>query len=101
MRLIRVPTLAATAVPLIIGGSVGLAEGKFSTMLWVDIFIVALLIQIGTNIFNEYGDFRRKIDTEPSVGFAGLIVKGESSAKEVLAAAITCYSIGGVLEYNH
>lgn len=97
MRLIRVPTLAATAVPLIIGGSVGVVEGNFSTMLWIDIFIVALLIQIGTNIFNEHGDFRRKIDTEPSVGFAGLIVKGESSAKKVLAVAITCYSIASIL----
>ena len=68
-------------------------EGEFSPLLWLDIFIVAVLIQIGTNIFNEYGDFRRKVDTEPSVGFAGLIVRGESSAKEVLGAAIACYSI--------
>jgi 1,4-dihydroxy-2-naphthoate polyprenyltransferase len=99
IRLIRVPTLAATAVPLIIGGAVALEENgnQFSALLWLDILVVALLIQIATNIMNEYGDYRRKIDTEPSAGFAGLIVSGETSAREILYAAVAFYSVAFIL----
>ena len=93
IRLIRIPTLAATAVPLIIGGAVGFAQNKFSPLFWVDIFSVALLIQIGTNVLNEYGDYRRKIDAVPSAGFAGLILSGEASAREILATAVACFVI--------
>ncbi|MDG6995000.1 MAG: 1,4-dihydroxy-2-naphthoate octaprenyltransferase [Nitrososphaerota archaeon] len=93
IRLIRVPTLAATAVPLIIGGAVGFAQNKFSPLLWIEMFSVALLIQIGTNVLNEYGDYRRKIDTVPSAGFGGLILSGEVGAREILATAVACFVI--------
>src|SRR5579872_2854595 len=97
IRLIRVPTLAATAVPLIVGGALGYSEGKFSSLLWLDLFAVALLMQIATNILNEYGDYRRKIDTVVSAGFAGLIVSGEATAREVLVASLTCYGLATIL----
>jgi 1,4-dihydroxy-2-naphthoate octaprenyltransferase len=99
IRLIRVPTLAATAVPLIIGGAVAFEENgnEFSALLWLDILVVALLIQIATNIMNEYGDYRRKIDTEPSAGFAGLIVSGETSAREILYVAVAIFSVAFIL----
>lgn len=92
ISLIRVPTLAATAVPLVVGGAVGFSEGKFAWLLWFGILAVALLMQIATNILNEYGDYRRKIDTVPSPGFAGLIITGEASAREILAISVTCYA---------
>ena len=98
IRLIRVPTLAATAVPLIIGGATALAENiygridSFSAPLWLDILVVAFLIQIATNMINEYGDYKHKIDTAPSPGYAGLIVSGETSAKEILLLAVLFYA---------
>lgn len=97
VRLIRVPTLAATVVPLIVGGAVAYSQGEFSPFLWLIIFGVALLMQIATNILNEYGDFRRKIDLVPSAGFAGLILSGEATAREVLLAAISCYVAAAAL----
>jgi 1,4-dihydroxy-2-naphthoate polyprenyltransferase len=98
IRLIRIPTLAATAVPLIVGGALGYSDGgKFASLLWLDILVVAVLMQIATNAMNEYGDYRRKIDTVPSAGFAGLIVTGETTAKEVLLTSMTCYIIALVL----
>src|SRR4029077_16833358 len=90
--LIRVPTLAATVVPLIVGGAAAYSQGEFSAFLWLIIFGVALLMQVATNILNEHGDFRRKIDLVPSSGFAGLILSGEATAREVLLAAISCYA---------
>lgn len=97
VRLARVPTLAATSVPLMVGGALGLSEGKFDVLSWLDIFMIALLLQVATNALNEYGDYRHGVDTIPSPGFAGLIVSGETSARAVLLTAVTCYAVAFVL----
>ena len=81
IRLARVPTLAATAVPIMVGGALGFTGGSFSLLAWLDIFLVALLLQMGTNTLNEYGDYRNAVDTAPSPGIAGVIVSGEVSAQ--------------------
>jgi 1,4-dihydroxy-2-naphthoate polyprenyltransferase len=97
LRLARVPTLAATAVPILVGGALGVSEGRFSALAWLDIFLCALLMQIGTNVLNEYGDYRNAVDTRPSPGIAGVIVSGEMSAKEVFKVAVAVYSLALVL----
>jgi 1,4-dihydroxy-2-naphthoate octaprenyltransferase len=91
-RLARVPTLAATAVPIMVGGALGFSEGSFSPFPWLDIFLVALLLQMGTNTLNEYGDYRNAVDTAPSPGIAGVIVTGEVSAQEVFMVAVALYA---------
>ena len=93
MRLIRVPTLAATAVPMMVGGALAFKARPFSALSWLDILFVALLMQIATNALNEYGDYKHAVDTVPSAGFAGIIVKGEVPARDVLYAAIACYAL--------
>lgn len=97
LSLSRIPTLAATAVPIMVGGALGYAAGGFDALALLDIFIVALLMQVATNAFNEYGDYRRAVDTAPGPGFAGVIVSREVSAREVLGAASACYAAAFVL----
>jgi hypothetical protein len=97
-RLIRVPTLAATAVPMMVGGALALDDGLFSPLSWLDILLVGLLMQIATNALNEYGDYRHAVDTVPSAGFAGIIVSGEVRASEVLYTAAACYALPSASE---
>ena len=87
------PTLAATAVPMMVGGALALNSGRFSLLSWLDILLVALLMQVATNALNEYGDYRHAVDTVPSAGFAGIIVSGEVRASEVLYTAAACYAL--------
>lgn len=88
ISLIRVPSLTATFAPLLIGGAIASRACTFNLFLWVEMFFVALFMQIATNVFNEHGDYVHGIDKFASHGFAGLIVKGEATAKEVLIIAI-------------
>jgi len=89
VRLIRVPSLSATVVPLLLGAVAGLESfRRLDISLWLDMFFVALLMQIGANIFNEHGDFVKGVDTRPSHGFAGSIVRGAMSPREVLLTAV-------------
>jgi 1,4-dihydroxy-2-naphthoate polyprenyltransferase len=97
VRLVRVPTLAATAAPIMVGGALGLDSGTFSVLSWLDILLVALLMQVATNALNEYGDYRHAVDTAPSAGFAGIIVSGEVRAGEVLSTAAAGYALAFVL----
>jgi len=78
---------------MMVGGALGIRGGSFSLLSWLDILIVASLMQIATNALNEYGDFRRAVDTVPSAGFAGIIVTGEVRAREVLFTAAACYAV--------
>jgi 1,4-dihydroxy-2-naphthoate octaprenyltransferase len=87
------PTLAATAVPMMVGGALALNMGRFSLLSWLDVLIVALLMQVATNALNEYGDYKNAVDTVPSAGFAGIIVSGEVRANEVLYTAAACYAV--------
>lgn len=93
LRLIRIPTLAATAVPMIVGGALAFEEGRFSALSWLDILVVGVLMQVATNSLNEYGDYRHGVDTVPSAGFAGIIVSGELRASDVLYTAAACYAL--------
>lgn len=97
LALARIPTLAATAVPIMVGGALGYSAGEFDSLAWLDIFVVALLMQVATNAINEYGDFGRSVDKAPGPGFAGIIVSKQVSAREVLVAASTCYGVAFVL----
>jgi len=78
---------------MMVGGALALNSGSFSALSWLDILLVALLMQIATNALNEYGDHRHAIDTVPSAGFAGIIVSGEVRAREVLYTAAACYAL--------
>jgi 1,4-dihydroxy-2-naphthoate polyprenyltransferase len=82
---------------MMVGGALALHGGRFSILSWLDILFVGLLMQVATNALNEYGDYRHHIDTEPSVGFAGIIVSGEVKASEVLYTAAACYALAFVL----
>jgi len=78
---------------MMVGGALALDGGRFSILSWLDILVVALLMQIATNSLNEYGDYRHAVDTVPSAGFAGIIVSGEVPASEVLYTAAACYAV--------
>lgn len=97
VRLARVPTLAATVVPVFVGGAVALHGGGFDLLSWVDILAVASLMQVATNTLNEYGDYVRSVDTAPTPGIAGVIVSGETKPRDVLAIAVGCYAVAFVL----
>lgn len=97
IALIRVPSLTATAVPLLTGGALAIRTGGFNVVYWVIMLATALFMQIATNIFNEHGDYVNGIDKSAAHGFAGIIVKGEATAKEVLGIAVVFYVLAAIL----
>ncbi|WP_083486182.1 1,4-dihydroxy-2-naphthoate polyprenyltransferase [Alicyclobacillus ferrooxydans] len=96
-RLLRPFTLTASIVPVLIGSSLAFGQGHFRTSLFFAFLIASILIQSATNMFNEYFDHRRGLDTKEMVGIAGTIVHDGVSPKKVLAAAWTFILIAVLL----
>jgi 1,4-dihydroxy-2-naphthoate polyprenyltransferase len=78
---------------VLVGGALALQGGGFSALSWLDILVVASLMQVATNALNEYGDYVHAVDTAPSPGIAGVIVSGELKPREVLSVAVGCYAL--------
>ncbi|MDA8199862.1 MAG: 1,4-dihydroxy-2-naphthoate octaprenyltransferase [Thermaerobacter sp.] len=81
--LARPPTLPASVAPVAVGVAAGALAGSVSWLLTGVMLAVALLLQIGTNMANEYADFRRGVDQADSVGIAGFLVTGHMTAPEI------------------
>jgi 1,4-dihydroxy-2-naphthoate polyprenyltransferase len=93
VRLVRPFTLTAAVVPVLFGTALALRDGGFRLGPFLAMLIASLLIQAATNMFNEYYDEKRGLDTAASVGISGSIVGGKVAAGTVLAAALGLYAV--------
>jgi 1,4-dihydroxy-2-naphthoate octaprenyltransferase len=92
-RLARPFSLTASAVPVLFGTALALKDGAFAWGPFLAMLFGSLLIQAATNMFNEFYDERRGLDTATAVGIAGSIVRGRMRARAVLLGALFCYTI--------
>ncbi len=65
---IRVPTLPAAVVPVLVGSAAALADGMFNPLAFAAALLASLLIQIGTNLANDYFDHKKGADTAERLG---------------------------------
>lgn len=65
---IRLKTLSAAAAPVVVGTGFAAYRGALAVMPAIAALVGALLIQIGTNLANDYYDFVRGGDTAKRVG---------------------------------
>ncbi|WP_433750068.1 1,4-dihydroxy-2-naphthoate polyprenyltransferase [Falsibacillus pallidus] len=96
-QLTRPHTLTASFVPVLIGTILALFYSRFHFFLFLAMMLACLFIQIATNLFNEYYDFKRGLDTKDSVGIGGAIVKGELKPGTILNAALLLYGLSILL----
>jgi 1,4-dihydroxy-2-naphthoate octaprenyltransferase len=64
----RPKTLPAAVAPVIVGSAMAYADQGFSLLPAMAALSVALLMQIGVNLANDYFDFKKGIDTEDRLG---------------------------------
>ncbi|MBU8869585.1 MAG: 1,4-dihydroxy-2-naphthoate polyprenyltransferase [Gemmatimonadales bacterium] len=65
---LRPKTLWAAVAPIVMASAMCHEAGLFHAPSFVVILLAALLIQIGTNLANDYFDFRKGSDTEDRIG---------------------------------
>ncbi|MFJ7936349.1 1,4-dihydroxy-2-naphthoate polyprenyltransferase [Sporosarcina sp. NPDC096371] len=92
-KLTRPHTLTAAFAPVFLGTMIALTYGKIHFPLFFAMLIASVLIQMATNMFNEYYDFKRGLDTEQSIGIGGTIVRNGVKPKTVINLAFLLYGI--------
>lgn len=97
LSLTRPHTLTAGFVPVLVGTASVLLFAPIRWDMFIAMMIATLLIQSATNMFNEYFDFKRGLDSRESVGIAGAIVRNGMSPRSVLSIAVLFYVIAGLI----
>lgn len=96
-RLLRPHTLTASFVPVFVGTMIAHNDGNFKPLVFFAMLVASMLIQSATNMFNEYYDFVRGLDTEKSVGIGGTIVRDGIAPKAVLKLALSFFAVAILL----
>ncbi|CEA00982.1 1,4-dihydroxy-2-naphthoate octaprenyltransferase [Jeotgalicoccus saudimassiliensis] len=97
LMLTRPHTLTASFIPVFVGTASVLLFGDIRWGMFFLMLIATILIQSATNMFNEYYDFKRGLDSHESVGIAGAIVRNGMSPRLVLTIAFIFYAIAAVI----
>ncbi len=98
-QLTRPHTLTAAFVPVLLGTALAMELTEIHFGLFFAMLTASLLIQAATNMFNEYYDYKRGLDTEESVGIGGAIVREGIKPKTVLNLAFGLYGIAILLGF--
>lgn len=96
-RAARPFSLTAALVPVLVGGALAAYHGEFSWLLFLEMLVASVLIQIGTNFVNEYYDYVKGLDTPDSIGIGGVIVHGHLRPRTVLRAAFLVFGIATLI----
>jgi 1,4-dihydroxy-2-naphthoate octaprenyltransferase len=89
----RPRTLPAAAAPVLVGTAYAATLGTFRPLTFVATMLGALLIQIGTNLSNDYSDARRGADTEDRLGPVRVTAGGLVPPKQVLTATYVAFGL--------
>lgn len=89
----RPKTLPAAAAPIIVGTALAVAEGVVHWLSAALALVSALLIQVGTNLFNDYADFKKGTDTHERTGPLRVTQAGLIKPESVKRGAIITFAV--------
>jgi 1,4-dihydroxy-2-naphthoate polyprenyltransferase len=97
IQAIRAPSLTAAAIPVLLGMAVAARDGFFSLPRLLLALIGAMAIQAGTNLINDYYDYRSGADLEQTLGPSMVIQRGLLTPEQVWRGGVVAFAIGAVL----
>ena len=89
----RIRTLPAAVAPVLVGTSLAIERGIFRPGAFVAALLGSILIQIGTNLANDYSDARRGADAEDRVGPVRVTAGGLVPPRQVLIATYVTFGL--------
>jgi len=90
-------SFTASTIPVLLGGAIAAYNGHANVFLFVLTLIGSVAIHAGTNLINDYYDYRKGADTEKSLGQGGSIQKGVLTPRQVFGGGIAAFAIGAVI----
>ena len=106
IRELRAPFFAATIVPVLLGATIAWYKfGVFNVIHFVLALVAALCLHAGTNMVNDYFDYKSGCDSHPIYqrfwapffGGSRLLPEGVLKPHDVYIAAIVSFGLGGAI----
>lgn len=92
---LRLRTLTASIIPISLGAALSGLQGSFDYKLFLLTLFGGIVVQIGTNFMNTYGDYVSGVDTPESAPDIPGLVKGIISPRNMKMAAVAAFAMGG------
>src|SRR5699024_4456308 len=86
-----------TFAPVILGTVIAMYEETNKWLLFIAMMLACLALQIATNLFNEYYDYKRGLDKDESTGIGRGIVSHGLKHKNIRTAAFSLYFLAGII----
>mgnify|MGYP001248051664 CR=1 FL=1 len=96
---IRLHTLPAIVAPIFLGTSIAIHDGVFQPSIVFVVLLCSLLIQIGTNLANDYYDALNSVDTSDRIGFKRATASGLISPPQMKKAWIMTFCFAMLLGF--
>ena len=97
IQAVRAPSLSAAAIPVFLGVAIAARAGYFSLGRMVLALVGAIAIQAGTNLINDYYDYRSGADSEQSLGPSMVIQRGLLTPDQVWRGGIVAFALGAAI----
>jgi 1,4-dihydroxy-2-naphthoate octaprenyltransferase len=94
---IRPWSYTAAIIPVLLGAAIAASEGRINWWLLGLALAGSIAIQAGTNLVNDYYDFRKGSDGPQSIGVGGAIQRGDLTPRQVLIGGLVAFSIGSAI----
>ena len=89
----RPRTLPAAVAPVLVGTALAIHDDEFHALAFLAALVGAILIQVGTNLSNDYSDARRGADTEDRLGPVRVTAGGLVPPRQVLVATYVTFGL--------
>ena len=89
----RPRTLPAAVAPVLVGTALAIHDDAFQPLAFLAALLGAILIQVGTNLSNDYSDARRGADTEDRLGPVRVTAGGLVPPRQVLVATYATFGL--------
>ncbi len=95
---LRAYSFTASVIPLTLGAAIALNDaknGKPVTWAYFPIVLIAgVLFHAGTNLMNDYVDFKKGVDRIDTLGSSGVLTHNLLTPRAVFIGAWTCFLVG-------
>ena len=88
-------SFTASVTPVALGAALAAWDGKFDLLIFGLVLVGSVAIHAGTNLINDYYDWRKGTDTAESLGPNRPLKEKLVTPRQVLIAGLLCFALGG------
>ncbi len=97
---VRAFSFTASLIPPTVGAMLAFwHEVPTAWALFPLVLVASVSYHAGTNLVNDYYDFKNKVDRKGTLGSSGLLVQGLISARSLLVASVVFFAIGTLIGF--